>query len=49
MLFYRNLDEIVFNRNELLLCDELVIISGYVGPNPIRRLETLPIKSTVIL
>ncbi len=48
MLFYRNLDQIIFNRNQLLLCDELVIISGYVGPTPIRELQTLPIKSTVI-
>lgn len=48
MLFYRNLDQIVFNRNQLLSCDELVIISGYVGPHPIRKLENLPLKSTVI-
>lgn len=48
VLFYRNLDQIIFNRNQLLSCDELVIISGYVGPHPIRKLEALPIKSTVI-
>lgn len=48
MLFYKNLDEIIFSKNEFIECDELVIISGYVGPNPIRRLQKLPIKSTVI-
>lgn len=48
MLFYNNLDQIIFNRNQLLACDELIIISGYVGPHPVRTLETLPIKSTVI-
>ncbi len=48
MLFYQNLDKIVFNRNKLFKCDELVIISGYVGPHPIRQLQTLPLSSTVI-
>lgn len=48
MLFYRNLDQIIYNRNQLLACDELVVISGYVGPLPVRKLENLPIKSTVI-
>lgn len=48
MLFYQNLENIVFTRNQLFQCDELVILSGYVGPTPIRKLETLPIKSTVI-
>lgn len=48
MLFYRNLDQIIYNRNQLLACDELVVISGYVGPSPVRELENLPIKSTVI-
>ena len=48
MLFYRNLDQIIYNRNQLLACDELVVISGYVGPSPVRELEKLPVKSTVI-
>lgn len=48
MLFYQNLENIVFNRYQLFQCDELVVLSGYVGPSPIRKLETLPIKSTVI-
>lgn len=48
MLFYNNLDQIVFNRNQLVACDELIIISGYVGPKPIHQLKSLPIKATVI-
>ena len=48
MLFYENLDEIVFNRHSICESDEIVIISGYVGPNPVKRLESLPLKSTVI-
>ncbi|MDE7191866.1 MAG: NgoFVII family restriction endonuclease [Clostridia bacterium] len=48
MLFYQNLDKIVFNRNRLFKCDELIVLSGYVGPTPVRQLSELPIKSTVI-
>lgn len=48
MLFYENLDEIVFNRHCVCESDEIVIISGYVGPSPVKRLETLPLKATVI-
>lgn len=48
MLYYDNLEDIVFHRNELVACDELVILSGYVGPHPVHRLGELPIKATVI-
>ena len=48
MLFYRDLENIVFTRNQLFKCDEIVVLSGYVGPTPVRRLQTLPLKSTVI-
>lgn len=48
MLFYENLDNIIFHRNELFKCDELVIISGYVGPKPVMMLENLPLKATVV-
>lgn len=48
MLFYDDLEDVVFKRNEVILCDELVVISGYVGPKPIHRLGSLPIKTTVI-
>lgn len=48
MLFYNNLDKIIFNRNQLFRCDELVILSGYVGPHPVHMLHSLPLKTTVI-
>lgn len=48
MLFYENLSKIIFTRNQLVKCDELLIISGYVGPTPIHQLENLPIPSTVV-
>ena len=48
MLYFKNLDDIIFNRNKLFRCDELIIISGYVGPKPVNNLKSLPVKSTVI-
>ena len=48
MLFYENLEEIIFRRHELFESDELIILSGYVGPKPVERLSNLPFRSTVI-
>lgn len=48
MLFNTNLEEIIFHRHQTVLSDELVILSGYLGPNPVARLENLPLNSTVI-
>lgn len=48
MLFYDDLENIVFHRNEIVLCDELVVLSGYVGPHPVHRLKELPLQTTVI-
>ncbi len=48
MLFYQDLEEIIFSRHQIIDADELIVISGYVGPNPVKRLENLPLKSTVI-
>lgn len=48
MLFYENLEEIIFRRHELFESDELIILSGYVGPKPVERLSSLPFKSKVI-
>lgn len=48
MIFYDNLEEIVFHRHEMFDVDELVVLSGYVGPKPIERLKTLPFKTSVI-
>lgn len=48
LLFTDNLDQKIFSTHLHVNCDELFIISGYVGPNPIQKLSTLPIKTTVI-
>jgi len=48
MLFNTNLEEIIFHRHEMVQSDELVILSGYLGPNPVSRLESLPLNSNVI-
>ncbi|MBI5193798.1 MAG: NgoFVII family restriction endonuclease [Nitrospirae bacterium] len=48
MLFTENLEEIIFQRHELFQTDELIALSGYVGPKPIQRLQTLPFHSKVI-
>jgi hypothetical protein len=48
MLYTSNLEEIIFQRHEILESDELIVLSGYVGPKPINRLNDLPIHSTVI-
>lgn len=48
MLFNQNLDEIIFNRHQLFESDELIIISGYIGPNPVEKLRNLPLTCTVI-
>src|SRR5659263_42464 len=48
MLFYENLEKIVFHRHEMFDVDELIVLSGYVGPQPVSRLQTLPFKSSVI-
>ena len=48
MLFTENLEEIIFNRHQHFQTDELIVISGYVGPRPIQRLQNLPFNSTVI-
>jgi hypothetical protein len=48
MLFHNNLAEIVFGRHLLVQTDELVIVSGYVGPAPIARLQSLPLMTTVV-
>lgn len=48
MLYTENLEEIIFNRHEMFMADEFVVISGYVGPKPVRRLEGLPLTSKVI-
>ncbi len=48
MLYTQNLEEIIFNRHEILDTDELIVLSGYLGPSPVARLEELPFNSRVI-
>jgi hypothetical protein len=48
MLFNTNLEEIIFHRHLNIQSDQLIILSGYVGPKPIERLQELPINTTVI-
>lgn len=48
MLYTQNLEEIIFQRHEILDTDELIVLSGYLGPRPVARLEELPFNSRVI-
>ncbi len=48
MLYTENLEEIIFHRHEMFQTDELIVLSGYVGPRPIQRLHTLPFHSRVV-
>lgn len=50
MLFTDNLEELIFTRHDNLEldCDELIIISGYLGPAPVQRLSELPFPTRVI-
>ncbi len=48
MLYYNNLRDIVLHHHELFDVDELIILSGYVGPETIGMLGEVDIKSTVI-
>lgn len=48
MLYTQDLENIVFGRHEVFESDELVIISGYLGPSPVSNLQSLPLKCKVI-
>jgi hypothetical protein len=48
MLYEQNLEGLIFNRHKMIESDELVILSGYLGPNPVTKLKQLPINATVI-
>lgn len=49
MLFYKNLEDIVFHRHKMFEgIDEMIILSGYLGPHPIKKLEQLPFKCKII-
>lgn len=48
MLFTTNLEETIFTMHNNFNADELIVLSGYLGPSPILRLNTLPLKSKII-
>ena len=48
MIYTQNLDELIFRRHEMFDSDELIVVSGYLGPKPVSRLEELPFNSKVI-
>ncbi len=48
MLYTENLEELIFSRHEHFQSDELIVLSGYVGIQPIKRMESLPFNSKVI-
>lgn len=47
-MFIENLEEIIFQRHQLFETDELIVLSGYVGPKPVQRLQKLPFMSKVV-
>jgi len=48
MLFNQNLENIIFDNHTKHETDELIVLSGYLGPNPVGMLKELPFNSTVI-
>lgn len=48
MLFKENLEDLIFTRHEKFNVDQLVIVSGYIGPNPIKKLRKIPLDCSVI-
>lgn len=47
-MFSSNLEDIVFNRHITYHAEELLIITGYIGPDPFSKLKTLPLNCQVI-
>lgn len=47
-MFSTNLENIVFNRHIYCHADELLIITGYIGPAPFSNLKNLPLDCHVI-
>lgn len=48
MIYTSNLEDLVFSRHQNNSADELIIISGYIGPVPVSNLPNLGIKTTVV-
>ena len=51
LLYYTGLEDIIFSKHELLSeePDELIIISGYLGPSPVDRLSELPNMKIIVI
>lgn len=47
-MFTKDLQDLVFKRHDGNGAEELLIITGYIGPSPFRELSKLPIKCRVI-
>ncbi|MDC5665051.1 NgoFVII family restriction endonuclease, partial [Acinetobacter baumannii] len=47
-MYSNNLESVVFNRHLRSKADELLIITGYIGPDPFAKLKTLPLDCQVI-
>ena len=43
-----SLEEIILSRHKSFECDELQIISGYIGVDPVKKLSELPIRSKLV-
>ncbi|MDM0876303.1 NgoFVII family restriction endonuclease [Clostridium perfringens] len=48
MIYNKDLEELVFNRHLNNNANKLTIISGYIGPNPVHNLKSLPLDCKVI-
>ena len=48
MLYTQDLEEIIFHRHNTFNSDEMIVLSGYLGPKPVEKLNTLPFNSRVI-
>lgn len=50
MLYIEDLEEVIFEKHKQTSeePDELIIISGYLGPAPVERLSELPFKTTIV-
>lgn len=47
-MFTNDLENIIFNRHLECNADQLLILTGYIGPYPFSKLKELPIKCQVI-
>lgn len=48
MLYTQNLENLIFHRHEIHQSDELIVLSGYLGPRPVAKLRELPFNAKVI-